>query len=708
MESHKRNPSDSSKPFKQGQKKPKYSDEENSDKEEAKDWVKAIKESKILEKYYHIQFADIMNEEDFTKLFATMREPLPITFRVIPTNFKYQVLCNLFSSPDCVSKIFEMSKSLVTPHEFMQQQKTEKNPEIEELKEEDKKVKVPIKRWDFYPGNLLYEIAMTRHELKRSEGPLRLIHKFIQQCNDNGLINRQEVVSMLPPLILDIKPGMKVLDMCAAPGSKTSQLLEKCFGDHTQHHNLKSEVTKTGIVVANDSDYARAFMLTHQLQRFDTASLLVLNHDGQNFPTIYYDRLPVQETEKMHSYDTRYHFDRVLCDVPCSSDAAIRKIPQKWQEWGTGRANSLHSLQLKLLMRALQLVKVGGKVCYSTCSMNPIEDEAVVSAALRLYNNSVELVNVDESLKGFKYRKGLTKWHILLENADRSDFIEYHKYSDVPKDLHSKLKETMFYESTDELKKFNIERCVRVFPHDQNTGGFFMAIFKKNAELGTKKTEETKLVSAEEKKSVEIVPKPLEKGKLAIGQFTRVDPRDPETEYIKIFFGLDDFPMHLLYTIHNNMKSVILVTEAVNEFLELVAKHETKDKVNITNMGVKCFERCKSQYKGTACLFRILQGAAKYLLPYMKKRTVKCNLETIKLLFEKPLVKIDEVPDPKACAEIKELTLGSFLLYVEIEDPYNKGVFVKEPIVVHKAEAHINAMAGKQDIISLKMRLFFD
>ena len=680
-----------------GQKKKKVDDED----EEIFETAPFVKENKLLEEYYKLQFKDMLDMAEFPLLLETMKQPLPITFRVSPAQIGNDVLSKLFSSKDCLNKILEMSKQLVLPQEAGREEKEKEAP----VSSEPQIKELPVKHWDFYPGNLLFEIAMTRHELKRSEGTLRKVHKFIQMCTDCGLINRQEVVSMLPPFLLDVQPGMKLLDMCAAPGSKTSQLLEKCFGDPTQHHDLRSEVTKTGIVVANDSDYSRSFMLTHQLQRFDTASLLVLNHDGQNFPTLYYDKNASSE-----GYDSRYFYDRVLCDVPCSSDAAIRKIPLKWKDWTTNKAFGLHPLQLKLLMRALQLVKVGGLVCYSTCSMNPIEDEAVVHAAIKMYSPAIELVDISNTLKGFKYRKGLTHWHVMTENATKDGFTEFNNFADVPKTTHGKIKETMFCEDFKALaEEEHIDRCVRVLPHDQNTGGFFVAILRKVGELGAKKTVEEKKELSPPKEDVKALGKPGEKEvKMRVAQFERVDVKDPETEFIKIFFGLDNFPMHLLYTIQGNMKTVILVTEAVNEFLELVAKQGAKDSsVVITNMGVKCFERCKSQYKGSACLFRIIQGGAKYLLPFMTKRVVKCTLATLRAMLGRVFLNIEDIPDLETKEEIKKMSIGSFLLYTEVEDPKNPGKMVKEPLVAHKSEEKINVVADKFDVTGFKLRHFF-
>lgn len=92
--------------------------------------------------------------------------------------------------------------------------------------------------------------------------------------------------------------------------------------------------------------------------------------------------------------DARFMFDRVLCDVPCSSDAAIRKLPQKWATWSPKESQSLHPLQVKIVQRGFEVLKVGGKLSFSTCSLNPIEDEAVVAAVLKEYGDKIRIVDV--------------------------------------------------------------------------------------------------------------------------------------------------------------------------------------------------------------------------------------------------------------------------------------------------------------------------
>lgn len=88
---------------------------------------------------------------------------------------------------------------------------------------------------------------------------------------------------MIPPLMMDIKPGHFVLDMCAAPGSKTAQLLEAIVADSTGYPD--------GLVIANDSDQKRAYMLVHQTKRLQNPCLIVTNHEAQIFPRLIVEQV---------------------------------------------------------------------------------------------------------------------------------------------------------------------------------------------------------------------------------------------------------------------------------------------------------------------------------------------------------------------------------------------------------------------------------
>ena len=174
--------------------------------------------------------------------------------------------------------------------------------------------------------------------------------------------------------------------MCAAPGSKTAQFLE-VFYDKFDFLNKQSLNDDTGFVLANDNNPKRAYMMVHQLKRLNTAGMVVIAHDAQFFPTIY-DNSNNEDNERLL-------FDKILADVPCSSDAVMRKLPHKWKNWSTKDAFGLHKLQLQILKRGIHLLKVRGYIIYSTYSLNPIEDEAVIAKILCTHNTNGELEVVD-------------------------------------------------------------------------------------------------------------------------------------------------------------------------------------------------------------------------------------------------------------------------------------------------------------------------
>ena len=191
--------------------------------------------------------------------------------------------------------------------------------------------------------------------------------------------------------------------MCAAPGSKTSQILE-----------IVSAIPPggkepIGCVVANDADPKRAYMLVHQLKRIHSPVALVTSCDAQFFPLL--KRFADDSPEGM--------FDRVLADVPCSGDGTMRKNPQVWKKWSCLNSLSLHPMQLAIALNGARLTKVGGYLCYSTCAMSPIENEAVVAELLRATDGALELVDRREHLDGIKARPGWSHWKVMREDKSK-------------------------------------------------------------------------------------------------------------------------------------------------------------------------------------------------------------------------------------------------------------------------------------------------
>lgn len=266
----------------------------------------------------------------------------------------------------------------------------------------------PPRQLEWYPGHLAWQLDVPKRVVRKSE-EFKVFQRFLVGETEIGNISRQEAVSMIPPLLLDIESHHVCLDMCAAPGSKTAQMMEAL-----NHH---STVT-TGLLIANDSDLKRCHMLVHQTGRMPSVGLGVTNNDASRIPTF-----------KLSTADGKtsaLSYDRILADVPCTGDGTMRKNLDIWKTWSPGNGSSLHPLQLRILLRAMQLLKPGGRMVYSTCSFNPTENEAVVAAALNTEpKGEFRIVPQGESvLPGLKRRRGLTQWKI--HSQDDKGALIYH------------------------------------------------------------------------------------------------------------------------------------------------------------------------------------------------------------------------------------------------------------------------------------------
>jgi multisite-specific tRNA:(cytosine-C5)-methyltransferase len=346
--------------------------------------------------------------------------------------------------------------------------------------------------------------------------PFASFQKFLVSETEVGNISRQEIVSMIPPLLMGIEPHMTVLDLCAAPGSKTAQMIEMLHaGEEDRMRAAREAMTtnggsvngiaegtadsgdddgrSTGLLVANDVDYKRAHMLIHQTKRLNSPNLIVTNHDATMFPSI---RLPSDQAPDGIWHPNKYlKFDRILADVPCSGDGTSRKNPEIWTKWTPGNALGLHVIQARILVRALQMLKVGGRVVYSTCSMNPIENEAVVASAIDRCGGStkVQLIDCKDELPGLKRHNGFTDWPVM----DKSGRIwkswkelEEHRHKHGEEGLE-RVVENMFAPPKSDTSP-QLQYCMRVYPHMQDTGGFFIAVLEKKSEIRAKPEAEPK------------------------------------------------------------------------------------------------------------------------------------------------------------------------------------------------------------------------
>lgn len=452
-------------------------------KRENPSWGEIVKENELMINYYKAQ--GIIPSEEWDTFWTYCRKDLPSTFRISTMRGQAQDLLRSLRD-GYISKISQLDLKKASEKEKPttngDNNSTEKNKHIEE-EEEESEQDLSLEPIKWYPNNLAWTSNLSRRFLRRSE-ILQKLHRFLVEDSECGAISRQEAVSMIPPMLLDVKPHHMVLDMCAAPGSKTGQIIEMMHDDVGND----GKTLPTGAVVANDADHKRCYLLTHQAKRLETHCVMITNHDASVFPKLYAKNRDENHGDGGSGEGTLLEFDRVLCDVPCSGDGTIRKNPQLWSKWTPHLGTSLHGLQIRILNRGLELLKVGGRLVYSTCSFNPIENEAVIAAVLSRAQGSVELFDCSAELPELVRRPGVTSWKVCSRTGK-----EYKTMADVVGERGSEgYKETMFPLPEGELKALNIERCVRIFPNDQNTGGFFIAVFEKKRELPWQKAKRSR------------------------------------------------------------------------------------------------------------------------------------------------------------------------------------------------------------------------
>lgn len=231
----------------------------------------------------------------------------------------------------------------------------------------------------------------------------------------HGWLHGQEEVSALPAIVLDPQPGERVWDTCAAPGSKSSQ--------------LSALMDDEGLVVANDNSLGRLSALRHNAERLGVTNVAVTNRDARNFSMKPFQSDGDGTVGPAH-FD---HFDRTLVDAPCSCEGTCRKNPDVREQWTMNHVESVVGVQKGIVRRAIQATRPGGVVVYSTCTFAPEENEAVVTHALE--TEDCEVVEFETPLET---SPGVTEW----------DGEEYHP---------------------------SVEKTHRVYPHQNDTGGFFCA-----------------------------------------------------------------------------------------------------------------------------------------------------------------------------------------------------------------------------------------
>lgn len=194
-----------------------------------------------------------------------------------------------------------------------------------------------------------------------------------------GLYYLQEPSAMTPANRFSISPGEYVLDLCAAPGGKATELGAKLQGK--------------GFLVANDISNSRAKALLRNLELFGIQNSMVTN----------------EPPAKLAKYFPEF-FDKILVDAPCSGEGMFRKDPDVAKTWDETRPEYFGKLQKEIITQAVSMLKPGGKLLYSTCTFSPVENEGLISFVLENFPE-MTLLDINEF-------EGFTKGRPDLGNGD--------------------------------------------------------------------------------------------------------------------------------------------------------------------------------------------------------------------------------------------------------------------------------------------------
>ncbi len=255
-----------------------------------------------------------------------------------------------------------------------------------------------------------------------------LLHLF-------GGFYMQEAASMLPVALLDPKPGESILDMSAAPGSKTTQI-----GDRMQGR---------GVLIANDVQEKRIWSLVTNLQRSGVMNVVITRKVGQWFAGNMTER-----------------FDRVLCDAPCTAQGTVRKDTDSLDYCSMDNIGKMAKLQRELLESAVHACKVGGRIVYSTCTLTPEENEEVVRSIVNKFSTQLVVLHPAEILE-CDFSKAIEDSTSVQESLTSRSQIP-HNPNPHP------------------------QPSLRLWPQTYDTEGFFSAVIEKRAptrDRGTVRSE---------------------------------------------------------------------------------------------------------------------------------------------------------------------------------------------------------------------------
>ncbi len=225
----------------------------------------------------------------------------------------------------------------------------------------------------------------------------------------------QEIASMLPVIALNPKP------------SENETVLDLAASPGSKTTQICAMMDNKGLILANDVSWGRLKILATNTNRCGCSNLIITKKDG------------VSLCKKFLTQNIK--FDKILLDAPCSGEGTIRDKPGTLQMWNPKTIEVLSRLQKSLLVNALKILNKNGELVYSTCTHAPEENEEILNFILN-HEEFKKKIKIEKINLPIKCRSGITKWE-------------------------------------DKTYSKEVENSCRIYPHDNDTEGFFLAKIRK-------------------------------------------------------------------------------------------------------------------------------------------------------------------------------------------------------------------------------------
>jgi len=250
--------------------------------------------------------------------------------------------------------------------------------------------------------------------------------------HEAGVYYIQEPSAMAPVPFLEVEPGDRVLDLCAAPGGKSTQIGAALKGE--------------GLLVSNEIHPARAKILSENMERMGITNAIVTNESPEKLAAVF-----------------EGYFDKILVDAPCSGEGMFRKNEDAAEEWSPENVTICADRQDQILDQAAGMLRPGGRMVYSTCTFAPDENEGSISRFLERHPEfSILKVNRPE---GFE--------------AGRPEWCHVRTIDSNIQDAH-----VQSINEQDE-KQESIRHTIRIWPHRVKGEGHYLAVLQKAGEKCT-------------------------------------------------------------------------------------------------------------------------------------------------------------------------------------------------------------------------------